>query len=96
MKDKPTRLEALSEFEAAPDDALFGQLYIAFYLDCSEASMERDRWAGRGVPFIKIRRQVKYQKRDVVHYRSQFQTQQSTSQSIKIAEKPEAYNRKGA
>jgi hypothetical protein len=79
MKTKPTRLEALAEFEAAPDDTLFSQVYIAFYLDCSEAKLERDRWAGTGIPFFKIGRMAKYQKRDAVKHRKQFQPQQSTS-----------------
>jgi hypothetical protein len=85
MKDKPTRLEALAEFEAAPDDAIFSQIYIAAYLDCSEAKMERDRWAGKGVPFIKIGSLARYQKRDAVKYREQFKQQQSTSVNKTIA-----------
>ena len=81
MKTKPTRLEALAEFEAAPDDTFFSQVYIAAYLDCSEAKLERDRWAGSGVKFAKFGRLAKYQKRDAVKYRAQFQPQQSTSET---------------
>jgi hypothetical protein len=76
-----TRTEALATFSAAPDDALFSQAYIAAYLDCSIAKMERDRWAGKGVPFVKIGRMAKYVKRDALAYRQQFQPQQSTSET---------------
>jgi hypothetical protein len=56
------RSDALKEFYDAPDDALFDQKTIAAVRGCSEATMERDRWAGTGIPFIKINRAVRYRK----------------------------------
>ena len=44
----------VAAFCAAPDDALFDEVTIAAYLDCSTAKLQRDRWAGIGLPFIKL------------------------------------------
>ncbi len=53
------RTQALAEFYSAPDTSLFNQIVVAQIRDCSTATMERDRWAGGGIPFIKIGRAVK-------------------------------------
>lgn len=74
-----TRTEALAEFYSAPETSLFNQIVIAYVRDCSTATMERDRWAGGGIPFIKIGRAVKYRKTDVLGWLEQCQTQNSTS-----------------
>jgi hypothetical protein len=76
-----TRTQALAEFYSAPETALFNQIVIAYIRDCSTATMERDRWAGGGIPFIKISRAVKYRKADVLAWLEQYQPQQSTSVS---------------
>lgn len=73
------RAKALAEFYAASNDALFNQIVIAYVRDCSTATMERDRWAGGGIPFIKIGRAVKYCKSDVLAWLAQYQPQNSTS-----------------
>lgn len=85
MKTKPTRLEALAEFEAAPDDALFDETVIAHVEGCSVAKKQRDRWAGTGIKLIKIGRKVKYRKSDVLDWLNQFQPQQSTSETKDVA-----------
>jgi hypothetical protein len=63
---KQDRAAALAEFYAAPDDALFNQVTIAFVRDCSEATMERDRWKGKGIPYFKINGAVRYTKKNTV------------------------------
>lgn len=78
-KPSLTRGEALAEFDRAPDTALFNQVIIAHIRDCSIATLERDRWAGGGIPFIKIGRAVKYRKADVLSWLGKHQTQLSTS-----------------
>ncbi|MDD5276225.1 MAG: hypothetical protein PHR16_09100 [Methylovulum sp.] len=74
-----TRGEALVEFDTAPDNALFNQAVIAFIRDCSIATLERDRWAGGGIPFLKIGRAVKYRKSDVLAWLGKHEPQASTS-----------------
>ena len=75
-----TRDKSLSEFNSAPDTSLFNQTIIAHVRDCSTATMERDRWAGGGIKFIKINRSVKYRKSDVLAWLEQYQPQNSTSE----------------
>jgi len=77
---KNDRITSINEFNGAPDTALFNQITIAHVRDCSKATMERDRWAGGGIPFIKIGRAVKYRKADVLAWLEQNQTQNSTSE----------------
>jgi hypothetical protein len=73
------RNKSLAEFYNAPDTALFNQITVAHVRDCSTATLERDRWAGGGIKFIKIGRAVKYRKADVLNWLEQYQPQQSTS-----------------
>lgn len=49
---KLSRLDLLNEFESAPESALFNQQTIAAVLSCSTQLLERNRWEGRGVPFV--------------------------------------------
>ena len=65
---KPTKSKAelAQEFEASPPSALFSQIIVAAYLDCSEAKLERDRWAGGGIPYQKIGHLCRYRKADVM------------------------------
>lgn len=46
--------------------------------------MERDRWAGGGIPFLKIGRAVKYRKSDVLAWLEQYQPQNSTSEGVAV------------
>jgi hypothetical protein len=77
---KINRSKALAEFYSAPETALFNQIIVAHVRDCSTATMERDRWAGGGISFIKIGRAVKYRKADVLAWLEQYQPQNSTSE----------------
>lgn len=63
-----SRLQLLQEFDLAPPSTLFPQLTLCAILDCSPATTERNRWAGVGVPFIKIGRSVRYKKSDILSY----------------------------
>jgi len=74
------RSKALDDFHSAPDTSLFNQKIVALVRDCSTATLERDRWAGGGIPFIKINRAVKYRKADVLAWLEQYQPQASTSE----------------
>ena len=75
----PKRSDALAEFYNAPDSALFNQMTIAAIRECSKFTMERDRWNGGGIPFVKIGRAVRYRKADVVDWLAKNPTQTSTS-----------------
>lgn len=61
-----TRLDILNEFYNSPPEALFDQKKISLVLECSNKSLERDRWAGTGIRFKKLGRSVRYQKSDVL------------------------------
>jgi hypothetical protein len=80
----PNRTEALAEFDSAPDTTLFNQTVVAYVRDCSIATMERDRWAGTGIKFIKVNRAVKYRKSDVLVWLAQYQPQNSTSDGAAV------------
>ncbi|HHF7372720.1 DNA-binding protein [Legionella bozemanae] len=66
-----SRLQLINEFESAPDFTLFNQNTLAAVLDCSVQLLERNRWAGQGVPYIKIGRTVRYRKLDILNYLQQ-------------------------
>jgi|APLak6261672720_1056091.scaffolds.fasta_scaffold15762_2 hypothetical protein len=80
--DTQARTKALAEFYSAPETALFNQITVAHVRDCSTATMERDRWSGGGIPFIKIGRAVKYRKSDVLTWLEKYQVQSSTSETM--------------
>lgn len=76
---KPTRLHLLNEFDSAPESALFNQQTIAAVLSCSTQLLERNRWAGTSVPYLKIGRKVLYRKSDVLGFLQQQRVYRSTS-----------------
>lgn len=76
---KPTRLHLLNEFDSAPESALFNQQTIAAVLSCSTQLLERNRWAGTSVPYLKIGRKVLYRKSDVLGFLQQQKIYRSTS-----------------
>ena len=65
---KTSRIHFLNEYELSPLSALFNQKTIAAVLSCSTQLLERNRWAGGGVPYLKIGRKVLYRKCDVLDY----------------------------
>ncbi|KTD37590.1 hypothetical protein Lmor_0453 [Legionella moravica] len=76
---KPSRLHLLNEFESAPHSAFFNQQTIAAVLSCSTQLLERNRWSGGGVPYLKIGRNVLYRKSDVVNFLQRQKIYYSTS-----------------
>lgn len=69
----------IQNFYSAPNDALFDQKTIAAVRGCSTATMERDRWAGGGIPFRKIGGKVRYKKADVLNWLNGFELKNNTS-----------------
>jgi hypothetical protein len=63
-----TRAELAQEFNALPPDALADTPQTAAFLNCSEALLERRRWDGTGIPFLKLGRSVRYRKSAVLAY----------------------------
>jgi hypothetical protein len=80
-KNRKTRLELLREFEAAPPDALFKQATVAAVRSCSTGNIERDRWRGTGIPFRRIGHSIRYSKRDILTWLSQYQAVRSTAEA---------------
>ena len=80
MKTKTSRLERITEYETAPDSALFSQETVAAILDCSLATIERDRWIGKGIPFSKFGRMVRYRKMDIREWIERHRAFQSTTE----------------
>ncbi|BCZ96743.1 helix-turn-helix domain-containing protein [Legionella pneumophila serogroup 1] len=78
MNKKLSRLHLLNEFESAPASALFNQHTLAAVLDCSTQLLERNRWEGKGVPYLKIGRKVLYRKSDVLSFLQQQKIYRST------------------
>ncbi len=76
---KTSRIQLINEFESAPNTTLFNQKTVAAILDCSTQLLERNRWAGAGVSFIKIGRKVLYRKSDVLDFLQQQKVYRSTS-----------------
>jgi len=80
MKSHPqSRITLINEYELAPDWAVFSQETVAAIRDCSLATLERDRWQGIGIPFIKMGRLVRYRKSDIRLWLERHRSIQSTS-----------------
>lgn len=72
--------EDILNFWNAPKDALFSQKIISQVTNYSESWLERQRWAGGGIPYLKVGRKCLYRKADVVGWLNQYQTVSSTSE----------------
>lgn len=81
LQVESARLALINEYELAPTSALFNQETVAAIRNCSLATIERDRWAGTGIPFIKMGRLVRYRKAEIQHWLDSQQVVQSTSQA---------------
>lgn len=81
MKSDLSRIDMLKEYELAPDSTFFSQETLAAIRDCSLATLERDRWAGTGVPFVKIGRLVRYRKSEIRSWLEQHQSMTSTTKN---------------
>lgn len=80
-KIRLTHLELLCEFEAAPLTALSTQSTIAALRCCSTGNLERDRWLGRGVPFIRIGHAIRYRKSNYLAWEGQHKVVRSTAEA---------------
>lgn len=80
MQNENLRLTLMKEYEFSSDDTLFSQIMVAAVRQCSTATVERDRWAGTGVPFIKMGRLVRYRKSDIRAWVASQPVVQSTTQ----------------
>lgn len=69
-------------FWEAATDSLFNQQTIANVFQISAAKLERDRWQGGGIPYLKLGKTVRYRKRDVLAWLQQHEPLHSTSQNI--------------
>lgn len=87
MKSEKTRLALIHEYESAPNSALFSQHTVAAVRQCSIATIEHDRWAGKGIPFVKMGRLVRYRKADIRAWLESHQVVQSTTQAQLIEHK---------
>ena len=79
MKTQPSRIDLINEYEQAPEWALFSQETVAAIRDCSLATLERDRWAGNGIRFVKMGRLVRYRKSEIRAWLEKHQSVCSTS-----------------
>lgn len=59
------RAEILKTLEQLPDWATVDQKFVAKARDCSEKTLERERWLKRGIPFAKENGRVRYRVSDV-------------------------------
>ena len=80
-KNRKPRLELLREFDAAPIDTLFPQIYVAARRNCSPANIERERGLGKGAPFIKIGGRIFYRKSDYLAWEERHQPVRTTSEA---------------
>lgn len=81
MSAQYSRLDLMREYELAPDSALFSQETVAALRDCSISLIERERWAGTGVRFVKTSRLVRYRKKDIREWLENQISFQSTTQA---------------
>lgn len=80
MKQEKNRIDILKEFEDAPDGAWFSQKVLAALRDCSTSLLERERWLGAGVRFVKQGHLVRYRKQDILEWFNSHKSVQSTSE----------------
>jgi hypothetical protein len=81
MKTDKSRIDLVAEFNRLPDIALVSQKIVAILLDCSEAKLERDRWAGTGLPFVKVGGLVRYRKADILAVSAPHKRVRSTTEA---------------
>jgi len=77
----------IREYEEASEDTFFSQNTVAALRNCSLSTIERDRWAGIGIPFRKLGRMVRYCKSDIKKWFEQQIVFQSTAQAQETIKK---------
>jgi len=50
---KPSRAELLAEYNQLPENARLNEIMVAAVFLCSLAKLQRDRWAGGGIRFVR-------------------------------------------
>ena len=65
MNSEALRLQLIKEYHDACDEEMFSQATVAALRKCSLATVERERWAGTGIPFRKFGHAVRYYKSDI-------------------------------
>ncbi len=53
VKPAKTRADLLAEYDQLPDNARINEVTVAAVLLCSLAKLQRDRWAGGGIRFVR-------------------------------------------
>lgn len=66
--ERLTRLAALPALESLPDSTLLTAQDVAAYLAMNPATLSNQRALGRGIPFVKLNRQVRYIAGDVKRF----------------------------
>lgn len=69
----------IDEFWNASNEALFSQKEIANVLGISCAKLERDRWSGGGIPYLKLGGFIRYRKSNVLNWIKKHEVLNSTS-----------------
>jgi excisionase family DNA binding protein len=62
-------------------DRLLTDTDVAAIIGRAKSTLEKDRVAGRGIPFVRIGRQVRYRAADVDAYLARLPTCRSTSEA---------------
>lgn len=63
------RVLLADEFNDLPLEALANQKQVAAFLGCSPQKLERERWLGNSLPYVKLgMRSVRYRKADVIQW----------------------------
>lgn len=68
------KIELLKAFNEGGPLSMFGERTVAAVRDCSIALIQRNRWEGNGIPFVKIGRSVRYKKKDILEYLENLQS----------------------
>lgn len=56
----------VAQFHACHPDSLHSEIVVAAVIGCSVEKLQRDRWRGTGLPFVRFGRLVRYRKSDVL------------------------------
>lgn len=65
-RNKSEPAELITAFHESHPESFHDERTIAVVIGCSEEKLQRDRWAGKGLPFVRFGRLVRYRKRDVL------------------------------
>lgn len=66
MIDSSCGNSTVAVFWASVPESLHPESTVAEVLSCSTAKLQTDRWKGRGIPFVRIGKLIRYRKADVL------------------------------